>query len=561
VFGFLLLAACSRTTFASPNLLSQTWQIEDGDDRLRASPDFPVSNWRTYNLGISSEHQWTGSGTFWLRQTFRIPTAWEHEELRCDLRILAREVELFLNGAAVPLKRDAEQTASFVVPAALLRGGGVENHFALRISGPDYTGGLGHEYLTLRPASKTVPSVELHAEFPSADHVYADGRDLKFTVSGRLQDAESTQGFITVRIENEFHRVVFLQRREVGIAREHSSFACEVPSLPAGFYQVLATFTAAGIEAQDVQWFAVAPTEISCPVTAPSDLDEYWRRAKSELAAVAPEFSVQPEPSQSTETHRVYTVAMKSVGGVTLRAWYVVPTREGRFPAVLHVPGYGQAFHAQDLRYDPDIAHLALDVRGHGRSADQVNPGFGTPGYVADHVLDPEHYIYRNAYLDGLRALDFLTSRAEIDASRIAVTGGSQGGGLTIGITALADGRVKCCAAGVPFLGDFMHHLQIRTVYVPEFTEAFKALGRGTFTDVVRTMSYIDIVNLAPWVRCPVLMGSGLFDADCPPHINFAMYNRLGGLKEYRIYPSRPHHIGPEWEPDARAWLRRQFGL
>lgn len=534
--------------------------MRDGDDPQWASPAYPVSNWREYNLGVSSEHQWTGNGVFWLRQTFRVPSEWGGDPLRCELQILAREVALFVNGTQLPLERDPNQAASVLVPEKLLRRNGQENHLALRIGGSDYTGGLGNDYLRIRPDAKAVPSAEVKIDFAPRDHVFPNAAEVRFGIEATLEGGLASTGLLRVRIENEFHRVVLVERRQITIAGGSSSVDYEVPTLPPGFYQVIASYSASGIESQEIQWFAVAPEEICCAPSGPADLAEFWQRAKAELAAVAPEFSVQLEERYSTAKHRVYTASMKSAGGVTLRAWYVVPDKPGKFPAVLHLPGYGQAFQPESFVGDDDVAHLALDVRGHGRSAGEVNPGFGTPGYVGYKVLEPENYIYRGAYLDGVRAIDFLCSRPEIDASRIAVTGPSQGGGLTIATVALSDGRVKCCAAAVPFLGDFLHHLEIRSVYIPEFDEAIRR-GRGTFADVAHTMSYFDTVNLAPWIRCPVLMGSGLFDDDCPPHINFAVYNRLGGAREYRVYPNRPHNVGPEWERDSRAWLRKQFDL
>ncbi|PTY07107.1 hypothetical protein DB347_07275 [Opitutaceae bacterium EW11] len=548
-------------THGAANIVNQTWQLRTGDDAQWASPAYPVNHWRDYNLGISPESHALEGSTFWLRQTFRVPDRWDGKPLRCELRLSADDARLYLNGEQLPLKRDAEQSASFTLPPERLRRGAEENHLALRIRGPHYSGGVGTDFLRIRPENGPAPSVALSLGFPAHDHVFSKRDGIGFSLTAVLAEAESSAGTLRLCVENEFHKQVCVQQREIALSGARAPIEFSLPSLPSGFYRVVASYSAPEIESQEVQWFAVAPTELHCRETAPADLADFWKRAKAELAAVAPEFSVTLDETRSTATHRVYTASMKSVEGVTLRSWYVVPNRPGKFPAVLHVPGYGGTFKPEWFTNDDDIVHLGLEVRGHGRSADVINPGFGTPGYVGYKVLEPEHYIYRGAYLDCLRALDFLCSRQEIDSTRIAVEGGSQGGGLAIATAALADGRLKCCATAVPFLGDFLHHLEIRSVYIPEFEETFKAMGRGTFSDVAVTMSYIDTVNLAPWIRCPVLMGSGLFDDDCPSHINFAVYNRLTVPKEYHVYPDRPHFLGPEWGTDSRAWLRRQFGL
>jgi cephalosporin-C deacetylase-like acetyl esterase len=82
-----------------------------------------------------------------------------------------------------------------------------------------------------------------------------------------------------------------------------------------------------------------------------------------------------------------------------------------------------------------------------------------------------------------------------------------------------------------------------------------------TWQDVYRSMGLVDTANLAPRIRCPVLMGTGLFDDDSPPHIGFAAFNRITARKSVRIYPDRGHDLGPQWQQDSRTWLRKQFAL
>jgi len=60
--------------------------------------------------------------------------------------------------------------------------------------------------------------------------------------------------------------------------------------------------------------------------------------------------------------------------------------------------------------------------------------------------------------MDCIRAVDFLTSRPEIDKSRIGVEGGSQGGGLSSAAAAL-DQRITFCAPDIPWLGDWVGYL------------------------------------------------------------------------------------------------------
>ena len=58
-----------------------------------------------------------------------------------------------------------------------------------------------------------------------------------------------------------------------------------------------------------------------------------------------------------------------------------------------------------------------------------------------------------------------------------------------------------------------------------------------TRQSTLKTMSYFDTMNMALWIECPLFMGIGLQDAICPPVTCFAVYNRVKGKKEYRVYP------------------------
>jgi cephalosporin-C deacetylase len=334
--------------------------------------------------------------------------------------------------------------------------------------------------------------------------------------------------------------------------------------LPTGFYQIVLRASQAGWHAQRVAWFAVAPTRVASRAEPVAGFDAYWRRARRELAAVPPRFEASLDPKHSTARHRVYSAQMASVEGVTLRAWYIVPATADasrRRPAVLHLPGYGEAMQPQRFMDDDELIHLVLDIRGHGRSVGEIHPGFGTPGFLGVGLGDPEHYVYKGAYLDGGRALEFLVTRAEVDARRIAVAGGSQGGGLALAAAALYPERVAACIAGMPYLGAFVEHLRIRAIYRWEMQTHLDRLDGVTWEDVHRTMSLVDTVNLAPRIRCPVLMGTGLFDDDCPPHIGFAVFNVITAPKAVRIYVDRGHDLGPQWQQDSTTWLRKQFAL
>ena len=52
-----------------------------------------------------------------------------------------------------------------------------------------------------------------------------------------------------------------------------------------------------------------------------------------------------------------------------------------------------------------------------------------------------------------------MASRPEVDTTRIVVTGGSQGGGLSLATAAL-DRRISLCAPDIPFMLDYVRYFK-----------------------------------------------------------------------------------------------------
>jgi cephalosporin-C deacetylase-like acetyl esterase len=59
------------------------------------------------------------------------------------------------------------------------------------------------------------------------------------------------------------------------------------------------------------------------------------------------------------------------------------------------------------------------------------------PGSMTKGILDPQHYFYRRVFTDAVRAIEAARSHPEVDATQIAVTGGSQGGGISLAAAGL----------------------------------------------------------------------------------------------------------------------------
>jgi cephalosporin-C deacetylase-like acetyl esterase len=58
-----------------------------------------------------------------------------------------------------------------------------------------------------------------------------------------------------------------------------------------------------------------------------------------------------------------------------------------------------------------------------------------------------------------------------------------------------------------------------------------------------------------------MLMGAGLVDNVCPPHINFAAYNQVTSPKSYIVYPASGHSLPEDFYKKKMEFIRKQFGM
>ena len=358
-----------------------------------------------------------------------------------------------------------------------------------------------------------------------------------------------------------FHTVAFdppdAVTSQIGIdARQTRTFTHDVSLPVAGFVDVECELTIGSHRSITKRTrLGREPLQLTIPLTKQPDFDQFWESSLAELNSIAPEFNVERKSERSDEEISVFEVTMKSFSDVRVRGWLEVPNSgNGPHPVVIRVPGYGA--NMKPVGKWKDMIVFSFNPRGHGNSQDDV------PGKPVDYWIrgldEKNTYFYRGAYLDCIRAVDYIGSRADVDQDRIAIWGGSQGGGFALA-TAGLDSRIDLCASDIPFLCDWVNYFKL-TVW-PEMNGWVDANEQRTWDKTLRTLSYFDTMNLADRIECPTFMGVGLQDQVCPPTTNFAAYNRIRASKSYRIYRDKGHGLGRDHASTVWQWIRQSFEL
>jgi len=301
----------------------------------------------------------------------------------------------------------------------------------------------------------------------------------------------------------------------------------------------------------------------------PDDFDAYWADALAELDAID-DADVRLDPVPHPAAYAAcFDLTFTGVRGARVYAKHLRPTNvHGRVPGVVVFHGYS-ASSPDWFELLPYVAQgfavIALDCRGQGgRSQD---PGGTSGGTLEGHIVrglgdDPRNLAFRQIFLDTVQVTRILMDQPDVDAERIGVTGGSQGGALTLACAAL-EPRVRAAAPVFPFLSDYQRvwDLDLATDAYAELRAWLRRFD-PTHADIDgmwRRLGYIDVQHLAPRIEATVLLHTGLMDTVCPPSTQFAAYNKIRSPKDVVIYPDFEHENLPGHEDRILAFLVDQL--
>ena len=286
----------------------------------------------------------------------------------------------------------------------------------------------------------------------------------------------------------------------------------------------------------------------------PADIDEYWDEALAEMNAVEPkpEFVKKDFPAKCADMYDLYYTGTKNA---RIYAKVAVPKNEkGKMPAVLMfhgLSGYSGEW-CELLKYASQGYVVAyMDARGQGGLSQDVGGVSGTT-YTTPFTRgldgDKHDLLMRDVYLDTALLAKIIKGLDYVDETRIAVTGGSQGGGLSVACACLVP-EIKKCAIWYPYLSDYKRVGELVELNDPGpysglnyYFKNFDPTHKRE-KEIFERLGYIDIQNLAKRMKAELLMFTGLADNACPPSTQFAMYNKVTSEKEVVFYPEYNHEI------------------
>lgn len=338
-----------------------------------------------------------------------------------------------------------------------------------------------------------------------------------------------------------------------------------------GFLRCIVTGELDGKKFRAVATAGFAPDKITPTQTEPADFDAFWAEQKTVLAGIPADYQLIPAPALSTPEVEVSYLSFQNIGNWAGYSRFYgvlcVPRGPGPFPAVLDLPGAG----VRPYSGRRDLAArgvITLQVGIHGIPVDlpreiydQLDRG-ALASYDRNRLDDRNTYYYRRVYLGCLRANDYLATHPKWDGKNLLVTGGSQGGQLSI-MTAALDPRVTALAASHPAYSDVTGYLHGRAGGWPGLFRPQKNGQPGDQPVEPKrvTSAYYDTLNFARRLKVPGFYFWGYNDDVCPPTSLFAVYNIITAPKQLTLALEQSHRVSPEQGALINAWIGTQLGL
>lgn len=402
------------------------------------------------------------------------------------------------------------------------------------------------------------PSIEIIKVIVSPDHAdwtYEKGGNVEFNITilkygHPLKGIEINYRIMPEKMDPIKSGTVILKNESVTVRADKFN--------EAGFLRCYASVEVDEKKYESYATAALSPEMIEPTTQLPLDFNEFWDSAKKELAKVPMKPVLTLLPERCTDLVDVFHVRLNNIKG-KIYGILCKPKKTGKYPAIIYFPGAGIRPYKGDVKNaEKGFITFQIGIHGIPVNLDPVVYQDLRTGILRDYdrinLDDKDNYYYKRVYLGCVRSVDFILGLDEFDGENLGVTGGSQGGALSI-ITAGLDDRVKCLAVFFPALSDITGYLHGRAGGWPH-------MFRYKFTkkpDKIETSKYYDVVNFARFVNVQGWYSWGYNDNICPPTSMYAAYNVIKAKKELHIFQEAQHWTFPEQIEMKNGWLVKQL--
>ena len=338
-----------------------------------------------------------------------------------------------------------------------------------------------------------------------------------------------------------------------------------VMKLP-GFYRVDVTAHVDGKDYKGACGAAFSPDQLQPSTVMPQDFSDFWQNAIKEARQTDLDPTKRLLPERCTKDVNVYEVSFNNMRwGNRTYGILCVPVKEGKYPALLRVPGAGVRPYGGDV-WTASQGAITLEIGIHGVPVtmdqtvyDNLNNG-ALSGYWEFGMDNRDKSYYKHVILGCIRALDYIEQYTPWNGKECGVTGSSQGGFLSLA-TAGLDKRITFYAPVHAALCDHTNSLRGIACGWPHYF--YGSQESGVRSQKIETSRYYDGVNFARLItdQQKGWFSFGYNDDVVPPTTAWATYNIIKGPKEISPYQATWHFWFQEQWDEWEDWLLKQMHI
>jgi cephalosporin-C deacetylase len=467
---------------------------------------------------------------------------------RAAITHLARpdgQVAPLAEGGAMAAARAAEKAAFRVIPPMFVHDPWVAPPVSAAriVAGYCNVGpGKSEASLTIARHSGWVHQMQIQAIRPSrADHLFPRGQPVRFDFELKNHHGKPFEGRLVFDVED--HAKLAPSRRFEVPAK----LAPQAAAVLAWQYQPESPLVAKTIvrlvsgdetvTSRDMVF--VYDAENYRPIsTRPDDFATFWQATMADMRARPLDLTITPAPELSNAHKTVSLVSFTGLKGRRIEGWLEEPAAPGKYAATFgsRVQKYQWPKPGRDDA--TDTVNLVIKI---------FRDAIYSSGMEGRDTAE-----FREVYAEHARCVDVLVTRDKVDPKRIVATGASRSGPAALAAAAL-DHRVALVDIHVPTSAGMSWPSRFYTGWGAHGTAAKPA--NMPLGEWLRLLAYFDMVNFAPDVQCPVIIGQGLRDYDLSPAPGIiAAYALLPGDKALGVSPWEGHCY-----PDAFKKLQASY--
>jgi cephalosporin-C deacetylase len=285
----------------------------------------------------------------------------------------------------------------------------------------------------------------------------------------------------------------------------------------------------------------------------------FWSSSQQDLKGLTLDSTIDKNSKKSSHRFTVYNIKYHSFMKTLIHAEVHIPKGKSKPNVQILIKDYNKKITRNQNNLDTQCAYCFCTLRGHDKIIKNESGEIVRPGFLKEHMHDPQLFYVRAVYLDILQTIKMLRLIPDLDCSSIGIYG--QGFGAAVAIFAASySNRVKALLLDSPSFCDldFSQNIALSDAAF-EINEMMPQRGAKRKT-LKKNLTFFDAINFTDMIHVPVRMVVGIKDQESPAESSFGLFHHITSEKTMVLYPEKGFAPGGSSEfEESISWLNQEI--